>query len=123
MGLVAVALAACNNDSTSPNGSAVGSYTLVTVNGSSLPVDMGNGSVLTNDVLTLSPNGTYIDQATFSGGGTQTEQGTWQINNNLISFNDITDNLSYTGSISGNVLTESFNVTGGGSITEVYQRQ
>lgn len=122
LGLVAVALAACNNDSTSPNGTAIGTYDLVTVNGSNLPVDMGNG-VLTSDVLTLNSNGTYIDQATYSNASSQTEQGNWSISNNLISFNDITDGLSYTGSLSGTVLTETFNVNGGGSVTEVYQRQ
>jgi lipocalin-like protein len=122
LGLVAVALAACNNDSTAPNGSAIGSYTLVTVNGSSLPVNFGNGTV-TSDVLTLSANGTYTDQTVYSGSGTQVEQGNWSISNNLITFNDQTDGIVYTGSLSGNVLTESFSVNGGGSITEVYQRQ
>lgn len=123
MGLVAVALAACNNDSTSPNGSAVGTYNLVTVNGSNLPVDFGNGDILTSDVLTLNSNGTYTDVAQFSQSGPKQENGNWSINNNLISFNDITDQLSYQGSVSGNVLTESFQVSGGGSVTEVYQRQ
>jgi hypothetical protein len=124
LGLVAVALAACNNDSTSPNGSAVGSYTLITVNGSRLPVDFGNGNgAVTSDVLTLNANGTYTDQTVYNNSVTQTEQGNWSISNNLITFQDFTDQLTYTGSLSGNVLTENFNVNGGGSVTEVYQRQ
>ena len=118
-----VALAACNNDSTSPNGSANGSYSLRTVNGNPLPFTFSDGSVLVSDQLTLSANGTYVDVATFSNAGSATEQGLWSINNNLISFQDQTDNFSYQGSISGSVLTESFPASrGSGSITEVYQK-
>lgn len=118
-----VALAACNNDSTSPNGSAQGSYSLHTVNGNPLPFTFSDGSVLVSDQLTLNANGTYVDVATFSNAGTATEQGLWSINNNLISFQDQTDNFSYQGSLSGSVLTESFPASrGSGSITEVYQK-
>jgi hypothetical protein len=118
-----VALAACN-DSTSPNGSAAGSYSLRTINGSSLPYTFADNSVITSDQLTLNSNGTYVDVASFSGGGSSTEQGIWSINNNLITFSDQTDGISYTGSVSGSVLTETFNNTGGfsGSVTEVYQK-
>jgi hypothetical protein len=83
---------------------------------------VGSFALLSSDQLTLNANGTYIDQATYSDGSTQTEQGDWSISNNLITFQDITDNISYTGSLSGSVLTETFPVQGGGSITEVYQR-
>jgi hypothetical protein len=121
VGLV-VALAACNNDSTSPNGSAVGTYSLRTYNGATLPVNVGN-DILTSDQLVLNANGTYVDQATFQSGFTQTEQGNWSINNNLISFNDFTDGINYTGSLSGSVLTETFPVNGGGTVTEVYQHE
>ena len=118
-----VALAACNNDSTSPNGSAQGSYSLHTVNGNPLPFTFSDGSVLVSDQLTLNANGTYVDVATFSNAGTATEQGLWSINNNLISFQDQTDNFSYQGSLSGSVLTESFPASrGSGSVTEVYQK-
>ena len=118
-----VALAACNSDSTSPNGGAQGSYSLHTVNGNPLPFTFSDGSVLVSDQLTLNANGTYVDVATFSNAGTATEQGLWSINNNLISFQDQTDNFSYQGSLSGSVLTESFPASrGSGSITEVYQK-
>ena len=118
-----VALAACNNDSTSPNGSANGNFSLRTVNGNPLPFTFSDGSVLVSDQLTLNSNGTYIDVATFSNAGSATEQGLWSINNNLINFEDQTDNFSYQGSLSGSVLTESFPASrGSGSITEVYQR-
>jgi hypothetical protein len=118
-----LALAACNSDSTSPNGSVTGTYSLRTINGNSLPFTFSDGSVLVSDQLTLNANGTYIDVATFSNASNATEQGLWSINNNLISFQDQTDNISYQGSLSGSVLTESFPGTrGSGSITEVYQR-
>jgi hypothetical protein len=118
-----VALAACNNDSTSPNGSVTGTYSLQTVNGSSLPFTFSDGSVLVSDRLSLNSNGTYVDIATFSNSTTSTEQGLWSINNNLITFNDQTDGLQYTGSLSGSVLTESFQSSQfSGSVTEVYSR-
>ena len=119
-----VALAACNNDATSPNGSVSGSYSLRTVNGSNLPYTFSDGSVLVSDQLTLSSNGSYVDVATFSNGATQQEQGLWSLNNNLITFNDQTDGINYTASVSGSVLTETFNNSGSfsGSVTEVYQR-
>jgi len=119
--LAVVALAACNNDSTSPNGSVVGSYSLRTVNGNPLPYTFSNGSVLVSDQLTLNANGTYTDVATFSNVNSTPEQGYWSINNNLISFTDQVTNTSYTGSLSGSVLTETFALNSG-TLTEVYQR-
>ena len=123
--LAVVTLAACNNDSTSPNGSPVGSYSLRTINGSNLPYTFSDGSVVVSDQLSLNSNGTYIDITTFSNGTNSTEQGFWSINNNLISFSDQTDGINYTGSVSGSVLTETFNNNNtniSGSVTEVYQK-
>ena len=70
-----VALAACNNDSTSPNGSVTGSYSLHTVNGNPLPFTFSDGSVLVSDQLMLNANGTYVGQAAHcsgTGGATDT---------------------------------------------------
>ena len=118
-----VALAACTNDSTSPNGNVTGTYSLRTVNGNPLPFTFSDGSVLVSDRLSLNSDGTYVDIATFSNAGSATEQGLWSINNNLITFNDQTDAFTYNGSVSGSVLTESFPSTrASGSITEVYQK-
>ncbi|HEY2374399.1 MAG TPA: lipocalin family protein [Gemmatimonadaceae bacterium] len=118
-----VALAACNNDSTSPNGNVTGTYSLRTVNGNPLPYTFSDGSVLVSDRLSLNGDGTYVDIATFSNAGSATEQGLWSVNNNLITFNDQTDAFNYNGSLSGNVLTESFpSSQSGGSVTEVYQK-
>ena len=123
--LAVVALAACNNDSTSPNGNVSGTYSLRTVNGNTLPYTFSDGSVLISDQLTLNSNGTYTDIANFSNANSNPEQGYWSINNNLITFNEQTLNgqtgANYTGSLSGSVLTETFSVNGG-TITEVYQK-
>ena len=119
-----VALAACSNDATSPSVSLVGTYSLRTINGNPLPFTFSSGSVLVSDRLSLNADNSYVDIATFSNGSTSTEQGFWSSNNNVITFNDQTDNIQYTGSLSGSVLTEIFNNTGGfsGSVTEVYQK-
>jgi len=119
-----VALAACSNDATSPSVSLVGTYSLRTINGNPLPFTFSSGSVLVSDRLSLNADNSYVDIATFSNGSTSTEQGFWSSNNNVITFNDQTDNIQYTGSLSGSVLTEIFNNTGGfsGSVIEVYQK-
>ena len=119
-----VALAACSNDATSPSVSLVGTYSLRTINGNPLPFTFSSGSVLVSDRLSLNVDNSYVDIATFSNGSTSTEQGFWSSNNNVITFNDQTDNIQYTASLSGSVLTEIFNNTGGfsGSVTEVYQK-
>ncbi|HKN65092.1 MAG TPA: hypothetical protein VJW73_02390 [Gemmatimonadaceae bacterium] len=120
--LAVIALVACN-DATSPNGSVAGTYTLRTVNGFNLPYTFSDGSVLVSDQLVLNSDGSYTDQANFSNRQPQGEQGFWSINNNLITFNDETDQINYTASLSGTILTETFNNTGGGgSITEVFER-
>ena len=120
--LAVIALTACN-DSTSPNGSPVGTYSLRTVNGFNLPYTFSDGSVLISDQLVLDADGSYIDQARFSNRPDLIEQGFWSINNNLITFNDQTDGINYTASLSGTILTETFNnAGGGGSITEVFER-
>ena len=48
-----IALAACNNDATSPSVSLVGTYSLRTINGNPLPFTFSNGAVLVNDQLTV----------------------------------------------------------------------
>jgi Lipocalin-like domain len=122
--IAVIALAACNNDSTSPNGTVIGSYSLRTINGNTLPYTFSNSNVLVSDRLTLNSDGSYFDVASFSNSGQSTEQGTWSINNNLITFQDHTDGISYTASLSGNVLTETFPSNDGfsSSVTEVYQK-
>src|SRR6059058_2655172 len=114
---LATATACANNDVVSPNGSIVGSWSLRTINGSSLPYFIDSRTELTGERLNLFSDGTYADVASYSDGSTFTENGFYTVNNNAITFNDQTDRLTYSGSVSGNVLTEI-----SGSFTAVYQR-
>jgi len=119
--LTAVVLAtatACNSsDAVSPSGSVVGTWNLRTLNGQTLPVALGSGAVLDAEQLRLNNDGSYSDIASYSDGTSFTEVGFYDINNNLITFQDQTDRISYTGSVSGDVLTESNN-----GFVGVYQR-
>lgn len=115
---LAVAMAtACTNDSTSPNGSIVGTYSLRTINGSPLPYNVNFNSTVTSELLTLNRDNSYSDVAQYSNGTSFVEQGYYSQYNNAITFNDQTDGLQYQGSISGNVLTE---ITSG--YTAAYQK-
>jgi hypothetical protein len=114
---LATATACSNNDATSPSGGVVGNWSLHTLNGSTLPYTVNGSTALTAEVLYLNNDGSYTDVASYSNGTTFTEVGFYSVTNNLITFQDQTDNLQYTGSISGNVLTES-----NGSFTSVYQK-
>jgi hypothetical protein len=117
LALAFVAATACNNDSTGPNGSIVGNYQLRTINGSQLPYQVSFNKVIQSEQLTLNSDGSYSDVADFSDGTNFVEQGYYSQNNNLLTFNDQTDGITYQGSISGNVLTESTN-----GYTAVYQK-
>ena len=114
----AVALtAACNSDSTGPNGSIVGTYSLRTINGSPLPYQVGYNQTITSEQLALNNDGSYSDIAYYSNGTSYQEVGYYSANNNAITFNDQTDGITYQGSVSGNVLTE---INGG--YTAAYQK-
>jgi hypothetical protein len=108
---LALGLGACNSDSTGPNGSVVGSYQLDLVNGSSLPYTYNDGSTLTSDQVTLNNDGTYTDVVNYSNRATTIERGTYSANNGNITFNDQTDNIQYSGSVSGSTLTTFVGVT------------
>lgn len=119
---LALALASCgSSDPTAPSVSLTGTYTLQTVNGSTLPFTLASGAVLVGDHLTVNGDGTYADvtQYAAAGGGytSQTEYGTYDNNNGAITFNDQTDNISYQASLSGSVLTE---IVAG--LTEAYKK-
>ena len=122
-----VAAAACgSNDSTSPPLGASGTWSLQTINGTALPVTIGSGSQavsVVSSTLTISSNGNYNEVVTLRPLGAAsntifTEIGTWSFTNGVVTFNDQTDGITYTGSISGNSLTEN---TGG--FVSVYARQ
>ena len=118
--VLAFSTACTTTDSTSPTVSLTGTWTLRSLNGFPLPYTVSSGSAITSEVLTLNSDGTYTDVATYSNGTHFTEVGYYSTNNNVITFNDQTDNLQYTGSISGSVLTE---ISSNGQFTSVYQKQ
>jgi len=122
-----VAAVACgSDDSTSPVLGASGTWSLQTINGTALPVTIGSGSQavsVISSTLTISSNGNYNEVVTLRPLGAAsntifTEIGTWSFTNGVVTFNDQTDGITYTGSISGNSLTEN---TGG--FVSVYARQ
>jgi hypothetical protein len=115
---LAVMLGACTNDSTSPGVSLFGTFTLRTINGSQLPFQFSDGAVITSDVVTLNSDGTYTDDAQFSNGAVVVSQGFYSANNGSLQFTDETTGENFTGSLSGDVLTEFF-VNGP---TEVFQK-
>ena len=116
---LAIGLAACaNSDSTAPSVSLAGNYSLRTINGSPVPYTFASGVTLQSDMLTLSSNGTYSDDAQYSDGRLIVEQGYYTNNNGSITFTDQSNNNTYLGSLSGSVLTE---IVSG--LTETYQKQ
>jgi hypothetical protein len=109
-------LAACSMDSTGPNGSVAGSYTLRTINGQSLPYTFSGGLRLTSDDLTLLSNGTYQDVSRYSDGTSFVDDGDYSNNNGAITFYSSTGQ-TYQGSVSGDVLTQILN-----NYTQVFER-
>ena len=116
---LAVALAGCaQTDATSPTVTLYGNYQLRTINGSPLPYQWSDGSVIVSDVLTLQSDGTYTQDAQFSDGTIVPSDGYWQSSNGAIQFTDRATGITFSGSLSGSVLTEFY--TNGP--TEVYQK-
>jgi hypothetical protein len=118
---LALSLAACNdsNNSVGPNDSLSGEYSLRTVNGSPLPFTFSDGSTVTSDVITLFSDGTFSESTQLSDGRVFVDQGFYSANNGAITFNDQTIGQTFSGSISGSVLTEIFS----NGLTEVFQRR
>jgi hypothetical protein len=125
---VLAAATACgsDDDSTSPIVGASGTWSLQSINGSALPVTIGSGTQAVSVIastLTISSNGNYNEVVTLRPAGassntTFTEIGTWSFTNGVVTFNDQTDGITYTGSVNGNTLTE--NTAG---FVSVYARQ
>ena len=121
-----LAAVACSDNATAPTVSLAGNYSLMMVNGQSVPYQFStNQGVLlrlNSSVLTLNSDGTYTEVSQWtssqSGNYSLTELGTYSNTNGSITFYDQTDNVVYQGSLSGAVLTE---ISGG--LTQVYQKQ
>ena len=116
LALASTMMAACSMDSTGPNGSVEGSYSLRTINGQSLPYTFSSGLRLTSDDLTLMSDGTYQDVSRYSDGTSFVDDGDYSSNNGAITFYSSTGTTSQ-GSVSGNVLTQVLN-----NYTQVFAR-
>jgi hypothetical protein len=120
--LLAVGMAACTNDSTSPNGNVRGTYDLRTVDGSNLPILVNGGCTLSSDQLILESNGAYEEDFVYSNCNETFDSGTYSVTNNVVDF--FSDGGgSFTGSVSGNVLTIQIPSAQTGSDVWVYSRE
>ncbi len=104
--VLALGLAACATDATSPSTTVEGSYNLRTINGTTLPYTFSNGLQLMNEQLVLNTDGSFSDASQYSHGRTNVDSGYWTNLNGSITFTDITAGITYQGSLSGTVLTE-----------------
>ena len=114
---LASTLAACSTDSTGPNGSVTGTYTLRTIDGQPLPYTFSSGLRLTSDQITLMTDGTYQDVSRYSDGSSFVDEGDYTSYNGAVTFYS-TSGETYQGSISRDVLTQILN-----GYTQVFQRQ
>ena len=109
-------LAACSSDSTGPNGSVAGTYTLRTIDGQPLPYTFSGGLRLMSDELTLMSDGTYEDVSRYSDGTSFVDEGDYTSYNGAVTFYS-TSGDTYQGSVSRDVLTQILN-----GYTQVFQR-
>ena len=112
-----VAAAACSSDSTGPNGSVAGTYSLRRIDGQTLPYTFSSGLRLTSDDLTLMSDGRYEDVSRYDDGTSFVDEGDYTSYNGAVTFYS-TSGDTYQGSISNNVLTMILN-----GYTQVFQRE
>jgi len=112
-------LAGCGDSSTGPDGRISAQFELRTINGIRLPYTFSGGTTVLSDILELRNDGTYSDVAQLGSGDVSAEQGFYTNNNGYVQFLPDNSNGSYTGSISGSTLTETFS---DGTI-EVFERR
>ena len=110
-------LAACSTDSTGPNGSVTGTYTLRTIDGRPLPYQFSSGLFLTSDQIILRTDGSYEDVSRYSDGSSFVDEGDYTSYNGAVTFYS-TSGETYQGSISRDVLTQVLN-----GYTQVFQRE
>ena len=98
-----------DDDNTGP-GSIFGTYTLITVNGEELPVEVvPPGITITSGTLRLNSDNTYSvsTPAIFQGEPvTLTDTGTFTVDGSTIQFSGVSSG-EFSGTISGNTLTMS----------------
>ena len=110
-------LAGCSLDSTGPNGSVAGNYSLRRINGQSLPYTFSGGLRLMSDDLTLMSNGTYQDVSRYDDGTSFVDEGDFTNNNGAITLYSATTRDTYQGSVTGDVMTLIVN-----NYTQVFER-
>jgi hypothetical protein len=119
LGIVASSLLACGGDSTGPNASAVGTWSLELINGHVLPFTVVFIASpvyrleIVSDIFVASSNGTYVETTSVretdgSSVTTQTETdvGTWTQNNSALTIT-ASDGTVSSAAISGNIITAS----------------
>jgi hypothetical protein len=116
LALASTMLVSCSADSTGPNGSVTGTYTLRTIDGQPLPYTFSGGLRLMSDELTLTSDGSYQDVSRYSDGTSFVDEGDYTNYNGAVTFYS-TSGDTYQGSISRDVLTQVLN-----GYTQVFQR-
>jgi len=116
LALASTILVSCSADSTGPNGSVTGTYTLRTIDGQPLPYTFSGGLRLMSDELTLTSDGSYQDVSRYSDGTSFVDEGDYTNYNGAVTFYS-TSGDTYQGSISRDVLTQVLN-----GYTQVFQR-
>ncbi len=112
--LALTALVAACGDSTSPNNSPVGLWTLTSFNGQAPPTLFDQTSTealyITGSTLTVNANGTFSEAvswrqtSTTAPDTTGTDTGTWTIQGNTMTFTST--QATYTGTFQGSTITE-----------------
>jgi hypothetical protein len=117
LGMLALVLglAACANDATAPSTSVDGTYSLKSINGTTLPYTFSDGSRLTSEQLVLNTDGSFSAVSQFNFGQT-VESGFYTNLNGAITFS-VSGQGTFQGSLSGSVLTEVEN-----GFTQVFQK-
>jgi hypothetical protein len=116
LALASTMLASCSADSTGPNGSVTGTYSLRTIDGQPLPYTFSGGLRLMSDEITLMSDGSYEDVSRYSDGTSFVDEGDYTNYNGAVTFYS-TSGDTYQGSISRDVLTQVLN-----GYTQVFQR-
>lgn len=110
LGLALAFVAGCAGDATSPSVSLNGTYSLRSIDGYNLPYTFTSGITLTNDMLTLNTDGTYVDVSTYSNAQSSSRSGYFtSVNGSAVTLTDQSSGLTYQASLSGSVLTEIVN--------------
>jgi hypothetical protein len=126
---------ACGGDSTVAPESAVGSYTLQTVNGNRLPAvfyqDTQEKDEFVNGSVALSADNSWTGKLTLRGTDLTTNEefsftapvgGTYSLNTGSITLTDAYNGLTFQGTVSGGTLSIGSEIVIGGTTSFMFQR-